>query len=329
MNTVATKKGRPPNTVVDRLRAMAWFAAVREASGLPTAYQLEKHFSKTPFKKGPDGECIRQCQWESYERGDTVPGEERVKMVSDEFPGTEKWLSLPLWEVIAEKRLCRDTLLLILGTIRPAIAKRLAKTPPTKSNLQPKTSSPLTTSMIDSLWRQGDVESLTALLGIVVDAEYTGDDYQHADAAAAALAVFLLIASREQEPIYAIREQLFEYLCERFFTRDYGQNINLSAPLIDLNEAVLSWKHTVEYAIGRGLIGQSIRQQGRLAYWVWRCQLVSSGISMIGYIWPKFENDDFISMATSELERRLKNDDRRNPGRNLNFLAIKKLKLLL
>lgn len=329
MKNVATKKGRPPNTVIDRLRVMAWFVAVREASGLPTAYQLEKHFSNTPFKTGPNGECIRPHQWERYERGDTVPNDKTVKKVSDEFPGTEKWLSLQLWEVIGEKRPCHDTLLLIIGTIRPAIAKRLAKVSTVEPDSQPKNSKRLTTAMTDSLWRQGDIAALTALLGIVVDAEYKGSDYQHADAAAAALAVFLLIASRQREPFYAIREPLFEYLCERFFTRDYGWDINLGAQYIDINEAVLSWKHAIEYAIHRGLIGQSIREQGRLAYWIWRCQLVDLGVSRIGYVWHKINDDECISAATPELERRLQNDDRRNPRRILNFLAIEKMRQLI
>lgn len=101
-----TSRGRPRKSEITRFKVMAWFDAVAEASG-KTAADLEREFAPAAHIRWELGMEIRPKLWEKYRRGEveprSIPSKGRktsiVQEVESRYPGTAKWLSLPLWKL--------------------------------------------------------------------------------------------------------------------------------------------------------------------------------------------------------------------------------------
>lgn len=101
-----TSRGRPRKSEITRFKVMAWFDAVAKASG-KTAADLEREFAPPAHISWARGVEIRPKLWEKYRRGEveprSIPSKGRktsiVQEVESRYPGTAKWLSLPLWRL--------------------------------------------------------------------------------------------------------------------------------------------------------------------------------------------------------------------------------------
>ena len=87
--------------LIRKMRVQAWFQAVTNASKMTTR-ELERAFRED------DGRRVnRSCIWEKYRRGEVVPRSgprpdgkaNLVDRVEEAYPGTAKWLTLPLWRL--------------------------------------------------------------------------------------------------------------------------------------------------------------------------------------------------------------------------------------
>ena len=69
------------------LRIRYWYEALRERTGLNTAYQLEKHFEPESFAREADG-SIRyyKNKWTRYEQGRHLPQSRLLKKSRGEEP---------------------------------------------------------------------------------------------------------------------------------------------------------------------------------------------------------------------------------------------------
>lgn len=105
-------RGRKKRTLLDAMRAKAWFAGVKEASGLSTAYQVADAFLD-------EGETEKR-NFDKYQRGEMSPSETTLRLVEAKWKGTRKiyddrpqasgeffplWLALSgtmedLWDVV-------------------------------------------------------------------------------------------------------------------------------------------------------------------------------------------------------------------------------------
>lgn len=105
---------------IRKMRVQAWFRAVSLASKL-TPRELEKQFGEPKSNE----KVKRSCVWDKYRRGDVVPrsglrpggGANLVDRVEVVYPGTAKWLTLPLWRLLdkapmemSEIRRCYESL---------------------------------------------------------------------------------------------------------------------------------------------------------------------------------------------------------------------------
>ncbi len=105
---------------IRKMRVQAWFRAVSLASKL-TPRELEQQFGETKSNE----KVKRSCVWDKYRRGEVVPrsglrpdgGLNLVDRVEAVYPGTAKWLSLPLWRLLdkapmemSEIRRCYESL---------------------------------------------------------------------------------------------------------------------------------------------------------------------------------------------------------------------------
>lgn len=104
-----SRKGRPRKDAITKLKVMAWFRAVAEASG-KTSAQLEREFADpNHIRKSKDkNQEIRPGLWDKYRRGEVEPrarpiNENRVSVVQAveaKYPGTARVLTLPLWKLL-------------------------------------------------------------------------------------------------------------------------------------------------------------------------------------------------------------------------------------
>lgn len=303
---------------IKAIRIRLWFAGVRDRSGAPSAYALEREFSSEKFKKGPDGEVVRPCKWDKYARGESMPGPALLEQVEKAFPSTRAWLDLPLWEVVSEVPPPRAELHKLIAFSRPNLAARLQPVGTKKNSYRIWNS-----STIDSLWKQGDVNALTTLLAIVRDAEQSGNDDQHAEAAVAAMQVFFLLATRQ--PFHFVRLELFDFLRDRFFSRTYREGITLRAHLVDIDIATSTLGRAIDLGISLGLISDRDDQKARLNYWMWREGLFDNGIAFLGQLRDTANNNEYLRDFTISLRECLAAEERRNPRRKASYLEMENI----
>jgi hypothetical protein len=104
-----SRKGRPRKDAITKLKVMAWFRAVAEASG-KTSAQLEREFADPRhIRRSKDkNQEIRPGLWDKYRRGEVEPrarpiNENRVSVVQAveaKYPGTARVLTLPIWKLL-------------------------------------------------------------------------------------------------------------------------------------------------------------------------------------------------------------------------------------
>lgn len=292
---VEQKRGHPPKSEVDKIRAVIWFAAVKNTSGLGNPYQLEKHFCGG-FPRGLDGQYLRSCKWNPYASGQTCPSPSTVKQVEQTFPGTARWLTLPLWRVIADPPLEGDALLRSITDVRPTLRKRLVE----GRRLLPQT--------FHSLEKEGGIEALTALLGIAVAAEQSGLEANHANAASAAFRIFLLLCSTE--PFHSARHLFFNYLHDRYFSRTYKPGFTIGAQEMELDPAISAWRETLKLAVQGGFVGPGVKEQARFAYFVHQLGFSAFAIPTIAATWEQNRTGARVALEQVQLALANKKQER-------------------
>lgn len=180
-------KGRPRKSETTRLKVMAWFNAVAEASG-KTAAELEREFAPAEHVRWVDGMEIRPRLWEKYRRGEVEPRSgcslkgalNLVERVEQRYPGTAIWLSSPLWRLA-------DTAPMEMSEIReiyeglPYLLRSIFIAAPHEASevfwrrpVDPQ-------HVCEILLRQGGLDALITALTMVKEAEITQDQYQHSE----------------------------------------------------------------------------------------------------------------------------------------------------
>ena len=111
MHTIIRPKGRgrPTTQPVDRLRTRLWFRALRDISGLSSAYAIEMALDGDRVRKR-DTDVARPRKWDAYEKGTRVPNDRpgprnAVEQAQARFPGTSRWFRSPLWRYLKKEPL--------------------------------------------------------------------------------------------------------------------------------------------------------------------------------------------------------------------------------
>lgn len=105
----SASRGRPRKNEITKLKVMAWFNAVSQASG-KTAAELEREFAAPDhIRRSKDkNKEIRPGLWDKYRRGEVEPRSSPskgkiisvVEAVETQYPGTARLLILPLWKLL-------------------------------------------------------------------------------------------------------------------------------------------------------------------------------------------------------------------------------------
>lgn len=102
-------RGRPTTHSIDRLKTRLWFKALREISGLPSAYAVEMALDGDLVRKR-DRDVARPRKWDAYEKGTKVPADRpgprnAIDQAELHFPGAACWFRSPLWGYLKNEAL--------------------------------------------------------------------------------------------------------------------------------------------------------------------------------------------------------------------------------
>lgn len=208
------RRGRPPKDATDALRTCAWFYAVQSRSGNASAYALEKQFFATC--KNSEGSRISTGNWRQYRYGRRVPNEELVSRVEQLYPKTRVLLELPFWELIRVPAPSFERVHVLMSSLRSDITELLFYP---SSIHGPRLERFRLKEPYGALDRMSDIEALSAAIGLIREAEYEDNEYQHYQSAVIALRIFRRLATFT--PWTVIGPVLLEYLRTYFLAREY------------------------------------------------------------------------------------------------------------
>lgn len=195
---LVTGRGRPERTPVDGFRARAWFNAVAEASCPLSIYGLEKRFapdyqtkitgSAHQHKKGGEGvkKHVRSGMWHKYKRGDATPSkaptpgcdESIVKRVEDRYKGTERWLNLPLWDMLDRRPVTMDEIKKAYSSLAKEVRNLFIACNP-KDKLSFWRLPVKTQDVLQALRKLRGLDAATAVMTMIREAEVTQNQEQH------------------------------------------------------------------------------------------------------------------------------------------------------
>lgn len=178
--TKLKRSGEDPE--IRAMRVRAWVQAVKQASGLSLA-ELEDEFSQRWAQRSPS---LRSCIWEKYQRGEVVPraglrtkeGLSLVERVEERYPGTARWLSLPLWRLADKAPMDMKEIRAIYEGL-PKLLRSIFIAGPDKAS-EIFWRRPVDHEHVcDIVLRIGDLDALVVALALVREAEITQNQDQH------------------------------------------------------------------------------------------------------------------------------------------------------
>lgn len=165
------------------LRVQTWFRAVQAASGGRTPAQLEREFSEraNPMKMLP-----RSCIWEKYRRGAVAPRDGKrsdgrqnlVLRVEERYPGTARWLRLPIWRLADSAPMTMQQIREIYSELpRLMRVSFVAQGDAARGLFWRRAGDPAVVCRAFASW--GTLDAIAVLLTMVKEAEITQDQTQH------------------------------------------------------------------------------------------------------------------------------------------------------
>lgn len=207
---------------IRKMRVQAWFLAVSLASKM-TPYELEKQFSEPEN----DRKVKRSCVWDKYRRGEVVPrsgtrpdgGLNLVDRVEAVYPGTAKWLALPLWRLLDKAPMEMSEIRRYLEGLPNLMRQMFIYSQAQPSGLFWRRDIDYVDAC-DHLLRFGSLDGLNAVLALVKEAEVIQDQYQHHDCVKKAGEYLARLGFRGLLPEALIGE-LSNYLAQRVAAAGY------------------------------------------------------------------------------------------------------------
>lgn len=193
------ENSNPRSNTVEMLALSYWFEGLRQRTGLKTAYALELHFEKESFRRNING-TIRhyRSKWSRYEQNLISPKAKTLSRVELLAPGSTRDLRHPLWTlmrvIIKRKRIDFDDYLRTLSTeIQLVLFSDGSDTFWNSPRREPTTQ-----LLLEKLERRASLDSLAALIAIVVEADHLGRRAFAVKAASSLHKVLLILAMELQ-----------------------------------------------------------------------------------------------------------------------------------
>lgn len=90
--------------VIDALRTVAWYQAIKHATNLTNDHALEKELEPESFRLNEDNEIIRRNKWGKYRLGQHTPSDEFIEKISARTDAkTGALFHHPIWSILRSK----------------------------------------------------------------------------------------------------------------------------------------------------------------------------------------------------------------------------------
>ncbi len=157
----------PRSNTAEMLALNYWFEGLRQRTGLKTAYALELHFEKESFRRNSNGTILHyRSKWSRYEQNLISPKAKTLSRVELLAPGSTRDLNHPLWTLI--KLLSKKTRIDVDSYFRTLSTDiQLVLFSDDSSRREP-----ITQFLLEKLERRASLDSLSALMAIVVEADH-------------------------------------------------------------------------------------------------------------------------------------------------------------
>lgn len=303
---------------VDRFRTIAWSHCARDLTQMK-AYSLETFFADKPFGRNTNNEQIRQNRWYGYLSGKHVPSADYVDTVDRKFKEPKNWLESDLWAAL-RKRTKIEELYKILAYIRPKLSLYLQD----RNSKNPgRIKSFNLGSAIDSLFMQGDINALIALIAVLRISSIEDDFEPFLEALPYCRNIAICIIANS--PLYSERENLYQYLFENILSSapECDFEIDMYEVHIDISCCIDLYKRTLLIAEDFGINFKPKKNKGLFQYWLFIEGYMNKGYSCI----PLLHKEGQI-LALSNVRDKMQSDHRRTIRRSTDYQQ-KKLKHIL
>lgn len=169
------ENSNPRNNTVEMLALRYWFEGLKQRTGLKTAYALELHFEKESFRRNING-TIRhyRSKWSRYEQNLISPKAKTLSRVEILAPGSTRELHHPLWTlmrlIIKKKKFDFDDYFRTLATE----IQLVLFSDGSDSFCNSQRREPTTQILLEKLERRASLDSLSALIALLVEADHQG-----------------------------------------------------------------------------------------------------------------------------------------------------------
>jgi len=230
-NFTPRRRGRPPRNEIETLMTKAWFIEAGHCLGSYSGYAFEQVFSHEKVVTS-DGVTKRPCKFDKYKNGQHTPNRDVIEAVDKVCQGTKSIIEHPFWEVA--KCPCIDLKKLYeqLLKLRPELIDLLFYTDEHgRAKYQRRRASYMNT--FEALGKEGDIEALTACIGLIQEAKFYGDDLMWFIYTRPTFAVFR--RSISEPPFIYLAEELYAYLVKYILDNPTGEEIsdNIQSDTID------------------------------------------------------------------------------------------------
>lgn len=224
--TIKAAKGRPRKSEISKFRVMTWYSAVSIASGKSTS-ELEKQFAGIAEPAKNHEGWVSSKLWDKYRRGEAEPkltppkGEQisTVDRVEKVYPGTARWLSMPLWRLFDPEPIGMDGLRSVLMNLENRVSSLLILKDAPENGIFWLASTRNIQRHVETLYRIASLDAATALAVMIRLAEICQDQELHYEAYLALISV--LEDAKWEEPIMRVLPLLRCYLVDKFSCVQY------------------------------------------------------------------------------------------------------------
>jgi hypothetical protein len=181
--------------------------------------------------KQSEGKVQRPGIWDKYRRGIVGPSikpirdqtQSIVQRVEAEYPGTARWLKLPLWNLLEADQVPMDDLYWIFNDLDEAVQELLVYEPHRQHDgVFWQKSLRNTEHLVASLFFLNSLDAATALLGLIKEAEICQDQFLHQECYWALITLFETMQC--EPPLKKILPELRLHLIKIFTSIQYMQD---------------------------------------------------------------------------------------------------------
>lgn len=217
-----SRRGRPKKSMADKLSTLVWAEAIKIQSKEMTPYMIEVTFMPEECVPKRNGRVVRPSLMDRYVRGELSPkndgsrcgGAKLVARIDSTFPGTAKWLYLPLWELMQSKAYSLEEMHQIMARVEAPFYYKFFSRADCPERVYVRSFGG-DIKEIRKVSRYNTLDAFAFLLGLAREAEHTLDVRVHFNACKGMREMFPVIARMPE--IKPVAGRLFDYLEEAYF----------------------------------------------------------------------------------------------------------------